>query len=110
MPANGCPNEPLCQCSSNHIKGDNLYHRNWISSETPKGYSSDGGTVIVTDGPADGIKLKSGEVGDTILRNSNALGKADTWCPGLRSKQTEKSTMKKSLEKREYIINKRTRA
>ena len=44
----------------------------------PKGYSSDGGTVIVTDGPADGIKLKSGEVGDTILRNSNALGKADT--------------------------------
>ena len=39
---NGCPNEPLCQCSSNHITGDNLYHGNRISSETPKGYSSGG--------------------------------------------------------------------
>lgn len=72
---NGCPNEPLCQCSANHITGDNLCHRNCISSETPKGYSSGGGIVIVTDGPANGIKLKSGEVGDMILLNSNAFGK-----------------------------------
>jgi len=35
LQANGCPNEPLCQCSSNQIKRNNFHHEKLNKYKVP---------------------------------------------------------------------------
>lgn len=69
-----------------------------------KGHSSGGGIVIVTDGPAYGVKLRPGEVDTRSFLIQMNLGK---WANAFRSCEAEKQnkTKRETNEQTWNIVN-----